>query len=126
MKFKNGDKVRLNTVLNCLGNVKNVERFKHFTRVTVETIAGDVIEYREEELLHFEQKENVNPLRYTEEERAKFVDLIYDMFVNACVTETITKNRLPIYNHNFIPVYKEVQFFLLQELKITKDQCYYK
>ena len=126
MKFKKGDKVRLNNVTNLLGTVKNVERMKHFTRVTVQTIAGSIIEYREEELIHFEEIENVNPLRYTEAERVKLVDMIFDMFIHACHTECITSDNMPMFDHSFISTYVEVQFFLVQEGKITKEQCTYK
>jgi len=126
MKFKKGDKVRLNNVTNLLGIVKKAERMKYFTRVAVQTIAGSIIEYREEELVHFEETDNVKPLRYTEAERVKFVDLIYDMFVHACHTEMITNDNLPMFDHRFISTYVEVQFFLIQEGKITKEQCVYK
>ena len=126
MKFKTGDKVRLNNTINLLGDVKKAERMKHFTKVTVKTIAGDLIEYRADELVHFKQRENVNPIRNTEEERVKLIEMIFDMFVHACHTECITRDNLPMFDHSFISTYVEAQFFLVQEGKITKEQCTYK
>lgn len=126
MKFKIGDKVQLNNTAKCLGEVKRTERMKHFTKVVVMEIDGELREYREDELSHFKETKNVNPTKGTEKERAILVDMIYDMFVHACHTENITEDKLSIFNHNFISTYESVQFFLLHEGKITKDQCYYK